>query len=511
MTRLKVPMVLLLAAVTAACTVRIPGMAVVAASKAGEASARWSQLRPRAGDDRTGEPVRLPSPERSSSQQPSGAAEPRTVPRAVEQHSSSSRLTRTEGPSSTAVKSLPSQEDLKGAAKALTRKLDAALNESNAPPPPELLAELDATVAKLEVSNKPDAAAYLRHVTLTYRLEGAARLPLAASGEALAQQLGGRVVASGEVRGKDKPVTFAFKAQAGKCYSTFPQLKASGSRDDEIKWFFYDAPKDNAALQRFRVNWGRRAPGLPTLVAEGACALTAVEVTATAQLAYVGSSNGMRYTVLEHDRERLPTALQLFIEPVASDSCDVKNWLSLWTNPIPGSVLYAEGVPVMPTALAFDSHWSTARSVDGRELRVTRDGLSVAAPRAMQFAKGIQTQGCPRDPRWAHSADGLRISTCWAGLDSNFKSRFKDVNYQQANASDIFTKADANRAAAKVGTAYDRAADRSCQPMEDAVSVKFESAFKKAVDFYLATPVSASWNRAEALRSLERGERELAQ
>jgi hypothetical protein len=42
------------------------------------------------------------------------------------------------------VKSLPSQEDLKGAAKALTRKLDAALNESNAPPPPELLAELDA-------------------------------------------------------------------------------------------------------------------------------------------------------------------------------------------------------------------------------------------------------------------------------------------------------------------------------------------------------------------------------
>ena len=38
MTRLKVPMVLLLAAVTAACTVRIPGMAVVAASKAGEAS-----------------------------------------------------------------------------------------------------------------------------------------------------------------------------------------------------------------------------------------------------------------------------------------------------------------------------------------------------------------------------------------------------------------------------------------------------------------------------------------
>lgn len=64
---------------------------------------------------------------------------------------------------------------------------------------------------------------------------------------------------------------------------------------------------------------------------------------------------------------------------------------------------------------------------------------------------------------------------------------------------------------AKVGTAYDRAADRSCQPMEDAVSVKFESAFKKVVDFYLATPVSASWNRAEALRSLERGERELAQ
>jgi hypothetical protein len=272
MTRVKVPMVLLLAAVTAACSVRIPGMAVLAASKAGE------------------------------------AVEPRAVPRAAEQHSSSSRLTRTEGPSSTAVKSLPPQEDLRGAAKALTRKLDAALNESNAPPPPELLAELDATVAKLEASNKPDAAAYLRHVTLTYRLEGAARLPLAASGEALTQQLGGRVVASGEVRGKDKPVTFAFKAQAGKCYSTFPRLKASGSRDDEIKWFFYDAPKDNAALQRFRVSWVRRAPGLPTLVAEGACALSAVEVIATAQLDYVGSSNGMRYTVLEHDRERLPTA-----------------------------------------------------------------------------------------------------------------------------------------------------------------------------------------------------------
>jgi len=399
------------------------------------------------------------------------------------------------------------------AARETVRTIDQHLLEGREPVSAELFTELEGRIQALEAANRADGVAFLRLQARKYRIESAWRGAPEATAELLAKELESTVVTSGTVSGKDKPQTFTFKAKPGKCYAVMGRLRAVSSDEDQVKWTYLDAGKDNSVLQRYRVEWGRTSyqsweKQFPEV--EGACALAAVDVTVMAKLEYVGSANGMRYVVVEHDRDKLPTALQTFITPYTSDSCDAKGWEELWTNPLPGSVLYdSGGYPIIPYSLSRSDFYTTSWAVSNREVREQWQWLKGKPPAMVKFDKSITTKGCPRDPVSAHSPDGIKLAKCWGALDVKFAAKWKGANRKQAAANDHYTKRDANRASAAVQEAYNAAADGTCEVLEDAVFKKFTAAFEKVVEHYQTKPYASPWDRASALKSLAAGEREV--
>jgi len=195
-------------------------------------------------------------------------------------------------------------------------------------------------------------ALYLAHVLTYYRLENAWRTDPGKTGENLAKQLKGAVTTQGELSGKDKPVSFKFQAEAGKCYTVMSHMKMSGGDDDGANDFYLDGGAKGSKLQRYNLPARRtRGAGLMRRLAKaytyGACALESTEVTVSLTMKYAGTANGLRYVVVEHARDKFPKYLAIDLQPQQNDSCDVENWTNMWTNPLPGAAVYGGTQPFL--------------------------------------------------------------------------------------------------------------------------------------------------------------------
>lgn len=397
-------------------------------------------------------------------------------------------------------------EELRLATKQLIQELDAALREKPAALPSAKLDELESKLGKFEQRKLGDDAAYLRHLIRYYRLENAWRGETPNVGDALAKLLDSSVTASGEVSGKEKQ-TFKFKAEAGKCYVVLSHLKSAGGDDDRLTSFFLDAGKDAPTLQRYSVSYrttrgaGQHA-ALSKSYTYGACATKTVDVTANVELAYAGTTNGLRYVVLEHAREKLPHYLMLDMEPAPSDSCDVEGWTQLWTNPIPASVLYGSESPFIPYDVGTSEEmWMTAWTPGMGEARAKREDLTSTPPGQLKFGKQLSFKGCPKDLKYAHSPDGIKVAQCWTNLDKKFDPQYAAAEKARSNAVGILAQIAADRRMQQLNNQYDAEADRTCRKLDADVGRRMEAAYNKIVDFYQATPYKSPWDRGAALKS----------
>ncbi len=398
-------------------------------------------------------------------------------------------------------------KDVKRATRDLIRDLDKSLRDSGGALPDDKLADLASKKEALASAGLADDAAYAGHVLTYYRAENAFRADASATADTLAKLLDGAVTTKGDASGSGKPLTFKFKAEAGKCYTVFAHLKNAGGDDDHMNDFFLDAGKDNGALERFTVRQRTvRGPGmmypLSKAYTNGACAIRSADVTASFTLSYAGTTIGLNYVVVEHAREKLPAYIALEAEPVEADACDVEGFSNMWMNPVPGTVLYGREAPFIPYDIGpAEEMWTTSYAADGGDARIKREDFATQPPKQFKFAKDYHFKGCPKDPKSAHSPDGVRVAQCWDALDRRYNPQFDAANNAKNNAIGIMAEVVADNRITALNNAYQAEADRTCEKLSEDVGKKMTAAYNKVVDFYQATPYVSPFDRAALLKS----------
>ena len=397
-------------------------------------------------------------------------------------------------------------ETLRRETKELRKEIDKLVMDDPGPLPADKLAQLDKQKKAFADAGMEAEAHYLAHLQTYYTLENAWRGEAAKSADALASALGGKAHANGEVTGKDKPQTIKFKAEEGRCYTVLLRMKNAGGDEDKMTSFDLDAGKDNSTLQRFSMRQRTtRGSGLHRSLSKsytyGACATKTTEVTATAQIKYAGSSNALRYAVIETPKDKFPEYIALEVQPQLADSCDSDNWLAMWTNPIPGAVLYGAEAPYIPYDVGqAEEMWNTAWSAGYGEVRVKREDLSSAPPKQFKFNNKVSFKGCPKKLDNAKSADGIKVATCYDRLNKKFDPQFDAAEKARNNAVGILAEINADRRLTQLNNQYKDEEQRTCKKMEQDVGKKFDAAYNKIVDFYTATPVKSTFDRGKELK-----------
>jgi hypothetical protein len=238
----------------------------------------------------------------------------------------------------------------------------------------------------------------------------------------------------------------------------------------------------------------------------GACALKTVDVTATMMLSYAGTTNGIRYVVVEHARDKFPSYLALEAEPELADGCDVEGFTNMWTNPIPGAVMYGSTEPLVPYDVGTaEEMWQTAWVADGQETRIKREDYASSPPKQLKFEKDYHFKGCPKELKSAHSPDGIKVAQCWDGLNRRYDPQFDAARSAKDNAVGILAEVAADNRMTALNNAYDAEADRTCNKLDAEVGKKLSTAYNKVVDFYQATPYKSPFDRAALLKATYEG------
>lgn len=397
-------------------------------------------------------------------------------------------------------------EELRKDAKAIRNDIDKAVQETTTALPADKISQLDGKRKEFASAGLAAEARYLEHLMTYYKIENGWRAEGAKSAEAVAAGHGGSAVTSGEVTGKDKMQVFKFQAKEGHCYTVALRMKIAGGNDDRMSDFYMDGGKENSSLQRYHFDARRtRGSGFNKALAKtytyGACALKATEVAVSVQMTYAGSTNGLRYVVVETPREKLSQYVALDLEPQKNDSCDVDNWASLWLNPIPGSVLYGKEEPFIPFDIGnSEDMWTTSYAANLAEVRIKREDFTSTPPKTFKFEGKPKFKGCPKELKYAHSADGIKIATCYEKLAKRYDPQFDAARKARDNALGIVAVVAANKRLDALQDQYDGEVERTCGKMEDDIEKKYEAAYSKIVDFYNSTPVKSSYDRGKDLK-----------
>jgi len=430
--------------------------------------------------------------------------------------SSSSGDSSSSGSSSSSKKS--ADKEAKAQAEGLRRDTNATLREVDnllisGPDaiPADKLAAVEAKGKALSSAGLADETSYVKHVLRYYRLENAWRGDASKTADTMAKELGGAVTAQGEVTGKDKPQTIKFKAEAGKCYTVFTHLKNAGGDDDRATGFFLDGGAKGSSFQRYGLSpRTTRGAGLRRMLSKsytyGGCALEAMDVSMSVKLSYAGTQNGLRYVVVEHAREKLPTYIQVDLEPMLNDSCDVENWTNMWLQPLPGAVLYGGSAPFLAyDAGTAEEMWMTAWDPAKHEVRVQRKNVSSEAPKQFKFDPNAKFGKCPRKLENAHSPEGMKVAQCYAALDRKYDPLFNAAEKARDNATTLLSEINANKRLKALNNQYADEEDRTCGKIEDDVHKKMQAAYNKIVDFYMSTPPKNDFDRAAEMKKQHEG------
>lgn len=398
------------------------------------------------------------------------------------------------------------QEKLRKDTRALLSEMDKMLLDGPDPIPAEKIAAMSDKRTAFESAGLGNEALYVAHVLTYYKLENAWRSAPEKTGENLAQQLKGAVTTQGELSGKDKPVSFKFQAEAGKCYTVLSHMKMAGGDDDGASDFFLDGGAKGSKLQRYNVPPRRtHGPGLLRRLAKaytyGACALESMEVTVSLTMKYAGTANGLRYVVIEHARDKFPQYLAIDLQPSLNDSCDVENWTNMWTNPLPGAIVYGSTQPFLTyDAGTADELWMTAWTPGFGEARLRRGDVVSTPPKQFKFEDKPKFRKCPREMKYAHSPEGTKVAQCYTALDKRYDPLFDAAQRAKDQAGSLFAEINAQKRLDALNAQYDEEVDRTCAKIEADVNKKHEDAYNKIVDFYMTNPPKASFDRAGEMK-----------
>ncbi|HEY3446208.1 MAG TPA: hypothetical protein VGK67_07575 [Myxococcales bacterium] len=297
--------------------------------------------------------------------------------------------------------------------------------------------------------------------------------------QAIADSLGATLVAKGASPAKAFTVTFP--ATEDWCYVVVGRFAKTGGTE-KIDGFGWAPKAGRNSVQVFTLAEAERGAGFE----QGLCALKAGPVTATAKLSWLGGANSMRFAVLGWERAKFPAelALRLAIEP--TDHCDLDHWKSLWTRPLPGTLVWRGAEPFLLT-----DEEGRGLDLNGNPVPLRVEQLTSKAHPAPKFTTAFKFQGCTRNGEPAWTADSKALKACDDGLVKKFAMQKGELVKAKAGAEAI----------AKWSADLEAELTKKCGKQIEKVSKPFGEAFGQLSAELAGKPFSDPIDRAGALQA----------
>ncbi|MBI5609193.1 MAG: hypothetical protein HY902_09980 [Deltaproteobacteria bacterium] len=365
------------------------------------------------------------------------------------------------------------------------------LQKNDAPVAADLLGKLQAATAAVKGASA-QAAKYYEAQLLDFSVVNAMRSG-DDPGPAVAKLLGGESIKSGATTGKTLEVDFAGKQDW--CYTVYVHWKG-WTGGEKIDGFNLDG-KGHGALQHYGW-WPQNSPYQRVT---GACLLKPSALHVSAALTFAGSKNGLRYAVVGWPRDKLPMSQVTYASVHVGDSCDPDAWLGMWTNPVPGSVVWVGNEPfLMSSPDRAGQSWNTLRNASGNDnMRAQKQQLSSKAPGKVAFKTQFSFRGCSRDLRYAEYPEAVAFAKCANNMDKKYGPQYDKLDLKIKSPSSLKEYGDSKKALERLKEQEGREWDSTCQPIENGIKKKMEAVFNKIVDTYTDKPYTDRLDRAGQL------------
>ena len=313
------------------------------------------------------------------------------------------------------------------------------------------------------------------------------------AGAGVAKLLGGENAKSGASTGKALDVDFAGKQDW--CYTAYVQWRnwTGGEKTERLEL----TAKAHGTLQHY--GWWTQNTPYQRVV--GVCLLKAAPLHLAAELTFAGSRNGVRYAVIGWPRDKLPMSQITYASVHVGDSCDPDAWLGMWTNPVPGSVLWVGNEPfLMASPDRAGQSWNTLRNASGSDnMRAQKNQLASKAPAKVAFKTQFSFRSCSREVSSAQHPDAIAFAKCANNMDKKYQPQYEKLDLKIKNPSSLKEWGDSKKALERLKEQEDKEWGNTCEAMQKGISKKMEAVFNKIVDTYTDKPFSDRLDRAGQL------------
>lgn len=378
----------------------------------------------------------------------------------------------------------------------LRDEIDDIIQKGEAAVPGDKLKEFK-TLEDSVAQTSADTGRYYAHIRTGYTLENAWWLPESEGPASIASTLGGELVAGGANDGKK--LAISFNAKAGHCYTIVMRYRTVTGKEEikDIKW---SGKGGNTPLQRY---W-MYSYGGNTQKIVGSCATKDTAVTVNADLVFAGTKNGLRYAVVGTPKAKFPMYVATYMYVPVSDSCDTDAWQQLWSDPIPGSIVYSGNEAYLLTSPDRAGQlWVTMRNASMQEVRARKPELMTAPPKNIKFSAQFKFPGCPKEN--AEGADSARLAKCHSQITAKYDPQWDAANKAKDNALTIGALRAAKIRLDALDEAETKERERTCKPIEDQIEKNWEKAFNKIVDSYTDSPQKSVIDRVSELQAQDQG------
>lgn len=282
--------------------------------------------------------------------------------------------------------------------------------------------------------------------------------------DAVAKMLGGTAVGSGTV--KKKKIAVQIKAKKDHCYVVAQQFRNPAGLKFDTYWEWRSG-KNKPRPQTFESRERRPDRDAPAAALLGACPLVDDnKLTLEAKVNYPGNKNPWSYVVVEVPRAQLPVEIAAGMTLSVRDKCDLALVKSWFTRPLPGTLVYVKGEPMLQVEPAGSPESDLFRNyrVLTLEDKRMRGAYSHTPPRRVAVTTTFENWWCEWDDQSAHAR---KIEKCRDKIFRKYDKRYSALSRKAKAANhrgliNLTAEGEMSLIDARIKKAY----DKKCGPTE---------------------------------------------
>jgi len=309
----------------------------------------------------------------------------------------------------------------------------------------------------------------------------------------VAQIMKGELVVGGGSSGKR--LNLSVNAKAGHCYSMVTRWQ-TWTGGEKVKDFAWRAKAGDTWLQRYSISTWRN----PWMQTRGFCATKDTKVSGTAELTFAGTRNSLEYAVVGWAKPQFPIEEATYTAVWKGDPCDTDYWKRLWTDPVPGSVVYQGKEPfIISSPDRPGQGWLTMLNVVGRDsVRSQKENVESQPPKVVAFRTQLSVPKCPSED-YATSKLSRKLAKCSRSQREKYDKLYDRARAAKENARTPGAWRAAKRRLAGLGDKQDREWNQKCRPTRKKIEKNFEKTYNAIVDRYADQPPAVHVDRAKRL------------